>query len=160
MVSVALQDSISRQIGLNNVSEGKRGGRRSGCLGCGKIARHAKGKKEREGEKARDMESLMEYVLDPVPPPLTLGKIFHRDSSVLSYLYFSCFSTASWSSSCSSSPTNRGSMGRSEKMLTITRWLHSTLSHLPGWIQDERTGLSQISFILSSPSFNRWFVFM
>ena len=66
MVSVALQDSIAREIGLTGAASLRRG-----CGQCGRRAGHAKKREKRRENKTG--EDGVEYVVDQAPPPLTLG---------------------------------------------------------------------------------------
>ena len=68
MVSVALQDSIARELGL---TAGPASSRR-GCGQCGRTAGRARKRGKRQEDRGR--EDGAEYVLDQAPPPLTLGR--------------------------------------------------------------------------------------
>ena len=67
MVSVALQDSIAREVGLT-------AGPASSQRGCGQCGRTAGRARKRGKIRDRAREDGTEYVLDQAPPPLTLGR--------------------------------------------------------------------------------------
>ena len=75
LISVALQDSIVREIDLSLPRRACSRG--NGCSNCGRVEGHARTRRRGRGGGGgggRSTRSDQEYVLDQSPPPLTLGR--------------------------------------------------------------------------------------